>query len=151
MKNSPQTHTDLFPNMWELFPLVLWFYWSSGKLWLKTEVGGGTLTKRSRRKECVSRNAAWSVGQQRTPFSYDFLDAWPLEAAGAALLLHVAGRAVSRTSTGGNRRARRQLHVLLINTCRVTAHTERAAKRWKLAWGGERERDSCKRTRAGKM
>lgn len=79
------------------------------------------------------------VAQQGAAFSYDLLDAWPLEAAGAALLLDVAGRAVSCASTGGNRRARRQLHVFLIDTCRATAHTEKAAKGQRPACVGKRE------------
>lgn len=48
--------------------------------------------------------------------SDDLLDAGPLEAAMAALLLHLAGRAVPCAGTAGVTRSRRQLHVLLIDT-----------------------------------
>ena len=54
---------------------------------------------------------------RRAPPSYDLLDAGPLEAAGAALLLDLAGRAVARAAAGGQSRGRRQLHVLLVDAC----------------------------------
>lgn len=65
MKNSPQTLTgsQTFENFFPISPVVLLIVRQS-----MAENGGevgGKKTKRSRRKECASRNAAWSVWASR--------------------------------------------------------------------------------------
>lgn len=48
-----------------------------------------------------------------------FLDAGPLEASGAALLLNLAGRAMARPSTGGQSRAGGELDTVFVHAWRV--------------------------------
>lgn len=56
--------------------------------------------------------------------SHDLLDAGPLEAAGAALLLDLTGGAVASPSPAGQGGAGGQLDVLLVHTWRTEAHCD---------------------------